>query len=152
MNILMVCLGNICRSPLAEGIMREKLIKYGISGFVDSAGTSAFHTGENPDFRSIEIALKHGIDISEQRARLFSSDDFDKFDYIFVMDRSNYSDVLKMAQTNEHRQKIELIMNSVEPGKNLEVPDPFYGGKDEFAKVYNLLNNSCEVIARSLTK
>lgn len=150
MNILMVCLGNICRSPLAEGIMKEKLKAYGLKGIVDSAGTSSYHSGEKPDSRSIEIALRNGIDISGQKARGFAPEDFDNFDIIFAMDRENYRNLLEMARNQTHRQKVELILNRVEPEKNLEVPDPYYGNLADFEKVYNLLNKSCEVIAQSL--
>jgi len=150
MNILMVCLGNICRSPLAEGIMKEKLKAYGLQGIVDSAGTSSYHSGESPDRRSIEIALKNGFDISGQRAREFSPEDFENFDVIFAMDRENYHNLLEMARNQSHRQKVELILNRVETEKNLEVPDPYYGNFADFEKVYNLLNKSCEVIAQSL--
>jgi len=152
MNILMVCLGNICRSPLAEGIMKEKLKAYKINGRVDSAGTSAYHTGQSPDSRSVEIAMRYGVDISEQRARVFSCEDFEKFDVIFAMDRENYRNLLNMAKTQEHRKKVELIMNRLEPDQNHEVPDPYYGGLGEFEKVYHLLNDSCEAIAQSLKK
>lgn len=152
MKILMVCLGNICRSPLAEGIMKEKLNKYGIIAEVDSAGTNSYHIGEEPDTRSLEIANKYGIDISYQRARAFTKNDFENFDLIFAMDRQNYLNILKLAETNEHRAKVEIILNRLHPGQDNEVPDPYYGGKDGFEHVYQLLDACCEQIAQSLNK
>jgi protein-tyrosine phosphatase len=150
MKILMVCLGNICRSPLAEGIMKNKLKEYGIEGMVDSAGTASYHIGESPDPRSEEIARKYGIDISQQRARAFTRSDFDQFDMIFAMDRENFSNILRLARTDEDRQKVELILNRLYPGKDLEVPDPYYGGNDGFENVYQMLDASCERVAQSL--
>lgn len=146
MRILMVCLGNICRSPLAEGIMREKAREAGISLTVDSAGTAAYHEGEPPDQRSQEVAMKHGIDISKQRARQFETKDFDAFDKIFVMDKNNYEDIINLATRKEDVAKVDLILNTVFPGENKPVPDPYYGGRDGFEKVYDLLEESCSKI------
>jgi len=151
MKILMVCMGNICRSPLAEGIMKSKLKQYGIEGMVDSAGTISAHKGEAPDHRSCEIALKNGIDITDQRARPFQRSDFDAFDWIFVMDKENYSSIMKIAATQEQRQKVEMIMNRLQPGSNIEVPDPYFGGRPEFEKVFRMLDASCDAIAKSMT-
>ncbi len=150
MKILMVCLGNICRSPLAEGIMKEKLKKYGIKGLVDSAGTNSYHIGEEPDTRSLEIANKYGIDISDQRARAFTKNDFENFDLIFAMDRQNYRNVIKLAETENDRTKVEIILNRLHPGQDLEVPDPYYDGIAGFEHVYKLLDASCEQIVQSL--
>lgn len=147
MNILMVCLGNICRSPLAEGIMKEKAKKYNLDINVDSAGTAAYHAGEQPDPRSMEVALKNGIDISGQRARKFKGNDFDRFDMIFAMDDSNYSDLIAQAQTSEDKERVEMILNKVFPGEDKSVPDPYFGGKDGFDKVFAMLNQACEKIA-----
>lgn len=152
MKILMVCLGNICRSPLAEGIMREKLRKYRLEGMVDSAGTASYHIGEEPDLRSIEVARKHNIDISYQRARPFRSDDFDKFDLIFAMDSENYRNIMRLARSDNDRKKVELILDRIHPGKGFEVPDPYYGGNDGFEKVFKLLDASCEKIANDMKK
>lgn len=151
MKILMVCMGNICRSPLAEGIMKSKMKQYGIEGEVDSAGTISAHKGEAPDHRSCEIAMENGIDITDQRARPFRESDFDAFDRIFVMDKENYSNIIKIAATQEQRQKVELIMNRLRPGSNVEVPDPYYGGRPEFVKVFQMLDATCEAIAKSMT-
>ena len=148
-RILMVCLGNICRSPLAEGIMRSKLA--GRENFiVDSAGTGGWHAGQKPDPRSIAIAKEFGLDISDQRARQFSSSDFKTFDYIFVMDNSNYKNVTKLANNQEDTAKVTRILNALTPGQNLDVPDPYYGGEDGFLQVYKMLDAACDAIALRL--
>lgn len=146
MKILMVCLGNICRSPLAEGILRDKARKMGVEITVDSAGTAAYHTGERPDRRSQEVAKKHGIDISSQRARQFTRSDFEEFDRIFVMDSSNYDNVISLAPSPEEAKKVEYILNMIYPGKDLPIPDPYYGGNDGFENVFRMLDDSCEKI------
>jgi len=143
-KILMVCLGNICRSPLAEGILKSKL-KSDVF-FVDSAGTGAWHSGELPDKRSINVAKKYGIDLTNQRARLFVVDDFEKFDRIYVMDKSNYVNVCKLAPLPDYIEKVELILDESNPGKDLEVPDPYYGGDQGFENVFRMLNEACEKI------
>ena len=125
-RILMVCLGNICRSPLAHGILASKLDTENFQ--VDSAGTSNYHIGSLPDQRSIAIARKKGLDITNQRGRQFKVEDFDTFDYIYVMDKSNFENVVKMARNTEDISKVKLILNESFPNKNLEVPDPYYGG------------------------
>mgnify|MGYP005846983833 CR=1 FL=1 len=147
-KILMVCLGNICRSPLAEGIMKTKLPKDIFE--VDSAGTGGWHAGELPDSRSIAIAKKYGIDISNQRARKFQLKDFETFDYIFVMDKSNLKDVLQLAPNQTAKAKVQLILNTIHNPKTTEVPDPYYGGEDGFEHVYQLLNEACEEIAKKI--
>ena len=151
-KILMVCLGNICRSPLAEGILREKIKKTNVEITIDSAGTANYHIGEYPDKRTIENALKHNIDISTLKARQFSVEDYDNFDLIFVMDSSNYSDVISLARNNEDVRKVEMILNRVYPNANMSVPDPYFGGEQGFENVFTILNNACEIIADSLNK
>lgn len=141
-KVLMVCLGNICRSPLAEGILKNKANAKSI--YVDSAGTSGFHVGEKPDPRSIAIAKKHGIDISNQSCRQIKPSDFDEFDFIFVMDKSNYHNVISLARSAEDKNKVDLILNLSHPNSNLEVPDPYYGGNQGFENVYRMLNEACE--------
>jgi len=131
----MVCLGNICRSPLAEGIMRSKL---GKEYFVDSAGTGSWHVGQAPDKRSIAVAKKYGIEISHLRARQFQVKDFDEFDYILAMDSSNYRDILSLARSEEDRMKVRLILH------DQDVPDPYYGGEDGFELVYQLLDEAVD--------
>jgi len=148
----MVCLGNICRSPLAEGIMKDKAEKSGLEVVADSAGTAAYHVGEPPDQRSMEVAKKHNIDISNQRARQFEVRDFDAFDRIYVMDKNNYEDVIALATSTEDVEKVDLILNAVNPGENRSVPDPYYGGKDGFDKVYSMLEESCSAIVEKLKK
>lgn len=143
-KILMVCLGNICRSPLAEGILKSKVNNTKV--YVDSAGTSATHQGELPDPRSIEVAQKHGIDITDQRSRPFSKEDFSKFDLIYVMDQSNLNNVLHLSSTTEDKSKVKLIMDELLPNEGQEVPDPYYGGEQGFENVYQMLDKACEKI------
>ncbi|WP_127846383.1 low molecular weight protein-tyrosine-phosphatase [Psychroflexus aestuariivivens] len=147
-KILMVCLGNICRSPLAEGILKSKLATEGFH--IESAGTSNYHEGELPDQRSIDVAAKHGLDITDQKSRPFSQDDFDKYDLIFVMDTSNYQDILKMARDENDEGKVELILNKIYPGENRDVPDPYHDSINGFENVYQMLDESCTVIAKEL--
>ncbi len=147
-KILMVCLGNICRSPLAEGILASKLPKNKFT--VDSAGTGSWHIGHQPDERSIAVAKKHGLNISNQKGRQFSKSDFDAFDHIYVMDNSNYEDVIQLAENQEHKQKVQLILNELFPNENVDVPDPYFGLPNGFDAVYNMLDESCEVIAKKL--
>lgn len=141
----MVCLGNICRSPLAEGILQHKINNLSLGWEVDSAGTSSFHAGEKPDIRSIQVAIKNGIDISNQRSRPFRGWDFETFDWIYVMDSSNYRDVIAMAQSEKEKEKVKLIMNELSPGKNIAVPDPYYG-EFGFENVYKMLDQACNKI------
>lgn len=150
MKILMVCLGNICRSPLAEGIMKEKAKKYQLDLYVDSAGTAAYHTGEKPDIRSIEIAQKNGIDITSQRARKFKREDFDAFDRIYAMDESNFFDLISIATNKDDIDKVKLILKASYPDQTKSVPDPYYGGKDGFKNVFDMLSDACEAIAKEL--
>ncbi|OQD43396.1 protein-tyrosine-phosphatase [Croceivirga radicis] len=147
-KILMVCLGNICRSPLAEGIMQSKVNSENV--FVDSAGTAGYHIGNAPDPRSIAVAKAHGLDISKQRCRKFQTEDFTRFDRIYVMDKSNYTNVLAKATSVEDKQKVRLLLSEID-GKTNEVPDPYYGGDDGFEKVYQLINKACDTIAQQLS-
>lgn len=151
-RILMVCLGNICRSPLAEGILREKTNKLGIPVFIDSAGTSNYHIGEHPDKRTIANAFKNGVDVSKLKARQFKVSDFDEFDTIFVMDSSNYTNVIELARNKKDIEKVELILNRIHPKSNMAVPDPYFGGEEGFQTVFNLLDKACDTIASSLKK
>lgn len=124
----MVCLGNICRSPLAHGILQDRISKRGLPWSVDSCGTSAWHVGEKPDRRSIEVAKDNGIDISGQRARQFTKTDFETYDHIIAMDASNYGNIKAEARTDVDVQKITMLLNYVHPGENRQVPDPYYTG------------------------
>ncbi|WP_111709232.1 low molecular weight protein-tyrosine-phosphatase [Lutibacter citreus] len=147
-KILMVCLGNICRSPLAEGILKSKV--EGLKAFVDSAGTGAYHIGNKPDKRSIAIAKLNGIDLTDQKARKFSIQDFELFDFIYVMDNSNYKNIVSLAKNEEDKSKVRFILNEVFPGENLDVPDPYYGGDSGFKNVYDMLDEACDIIAKRI--
>lgn len=140
-------MGNICRSPLAEGILRSKT---DASVTIDSAGTGAWHAGQQPDKRSVEIARKKGIDISTQRARQFTVKDYSDFDLIYVMDRSNYANVLELAPDEKARKKVKLILEEIQNSPISEVPDPYYGENDGFSHVFELLDNACTVIAERI--
>jgi len=142
----MVCLGNICRSPLAEGILQHKAAEKGISMDVDSAGTSGWHIGEGPDKRSVAKANEYGIDISQQQSRQFEKADFNRFDIIYAMDSSNYNDIVNMADREDDKAKVQIILNESNPGSNQAVPDPYYGGDDGFETVYQLLDYACDKI------
>jgi protein-tyrosine phosphatase len=147
-KILMVCLGNICRSPLAEGILASKLPKDKFT--VDSAGTGSWHIGHSPDDRSIAVAKKNKISISNQKGRQFNTADFDTFDYIFVMDNSNYEDVIQLAKNQQQKEKVQLILNELFPNEKVDVPDPYFGLPNGFEIVYNMLDEVCEIIAKKL--
>ena len=147
-RILMVCLGNICRSPLAEGILKSKVDASQV--FVDSAGTGHWHVGDEPDKRSVAVGRKYKIDITSQRGRQFSAKDFDDFDIIFVMDNSNKENVLALAENDSHREKVKLILDEIFPGENVDVPDPYFGGNTGFENVFKMLEEACEQIANRL--
>lgn len=149
MKILMVCLGNICRSPLAEGIMQSKIEEMGLDWTIESAGTGSWHIGEPPDGRSVETAHRHGINITGQRARQFHSDDLDEYDLIIAMDGSNYQDIHRMANLHENSPKVKMILDYSNPGQNLEVPDPYWDNNG-FEKVFHLLDEACETIIGQL--
>lgn len=145
----MVCLGNICRSPLAEGILQSKVDTNTV--FVDSAGTANYHVGNLPDNRSIEVARKYGIDITGQRSRQFTVADFDNFDIIYAMDDSNYHNIIGLSRNDEDVQKVKMILNELEPNSNVNVPDPYYGGEQGFENVYQMLDEACTVIASKIS-
>lgn len=140
----MVCLGNICRSPLAEGIMQHLADEQGLDWQVDSAGTGSWHVGEGPDRRSVRTARNNGIDISNQVCRQFRRKDFSDFDHIFVMDKYNLSDVLAMAPDEEAAAKVKLLLG------NREVPDPYYDDS-QFEPVFNLVEQGCRDIIKQLS-
>ena len=144
----MVCLGNICRSPLAEGILKHKTKNLDV--VVDSAGTASYHVGSLPDSRSIEIANKNGIDLTDQRARQFSEKDFDDFDKIYAMDTNNYSNIISLARNQSDRDKVDVILNELTPKSYDSVPDPYYGAGDGFQIVYDMLDNACDAIVGKL--
>ncbi len=150
MNILFVCLGNICRSPLADGVMRSLVKKHQLPWTVDSAGTANYHIGEAPDKRAQEIAKKNGVDISGLRGRQFQVNDFDDFDYIFAMDASNYQNIVKLARNQEDINKVELFLNRLEPGMNRGVKDPWYDDA-LFEPVYKEIEQTCKAIIRDFS-
>jgi protein-tyrosine phosphatase len=152
MKILFVCTGNICRSPLAEGILNNKLSNRGIDFYVDSCGFESFHVGDLPDQRALTVARKNGVDISGHASRLFTLRDFDEFDRIYVMDASHYSRLMQLARSDADRRKVDYVLNVTHPGKNLPVPDPWYEDISAFEKVYHLLEPACEKIASELDK
>ncbi len=151
MKILMVCLGNICRSPLAEGIMQRKIQERGLDWEVDSAGTGHWHQGEGPDPRSVYTANQYGMDISHQRARQLQSADLDKYDLILAMDHSNYQDILRMAFEEEQKKKVRMILDFAYPGEERSVPDPYWDD-DGFDKVYHMLEEACEEVIAAYAK
>ena len=138
----MVCLGNICRSPLGEGILKSKVPEEKF--LIDSAGTASYHIGSPPDIRSIKVAKDNNIDISKQRARAFRSDDFQKFDIIYAMDSQNFNDLISMSKSEEEMLKVKLIL------ENKNVPDPYYGDISDFKNVFKLLDKVCDQISREL--
>ena len=145
-KVLMVCLGNICRSPLAEGILQNKVDSDKIH--VDSAGTGGYHIGNKPDHRSIEVGKRYGIDIGHQRCRQFTKADFDAFDVIYAMDRSNYGNIIALAQNEHHKNKVKLLLEVLD-SSTTEVPDPYYDDNG-FEHVFHLIDEACTVIAKKL--
>lgn len=149
-KILMVCLGNICRSPLAEGIMQAKLNELGVAATVDSAGTGNWHVGEPPHIDSQRVARQHGIDIASQRARQLKAADFEAFDYIFFMDGQNARDGQRIAGNKWHLAKTGLLLEALPHLGITDVPDPYFGGKEDFKLVFDMLTEACTVIAQKL--
>lgn len=145
-KILFVCTGNICRSPLAEGILREKFKKNKIAAVVDSCGFESFHVGDHPDSRAQKVAIKHGIDISTHKARLFSTHDFDVFDYIYAMDSSHFNNIMRLTRNGSDRLKVDFVLNVLHPAQNLGVEDPWYHDIKMFEKVYWQLDEACDRI------
>lgn len=141
----MVCLGNICRSPIAQGILEDLVKAKKLDWQIDSAGTSGWHSGEAPDHRAIKEALKHGIDIRTQKSRKFYGFDFEEYDMIYAMDKSNYHDILRAAREESEKAKVKLIMDETLDRKGMEVPDPYYDDKG-FQVVFQMLKDACEQI------
>jgi protein-tyrosine phosphatase len=146
MKILMVCLGNICRSPLAEGIMQDKIRKAGLDWQVDSAGTGNYHIGEAPHHLSQKVAKLNGVDICSQCARQFVKEDMQRFDKIYVMDGDNYNEVKRISGNAFDPSKVDFLLNAATPGMNRGVPDPWYGKEDGYHKVYKMLEEACEAV------
>ena len=148
----MVCLGNICRSPLAEGLLRHKIRKLNLDIQTDSAGTAGYHIGSKPDHRMIDTAAKFGVDISDLRARQFNVDDFEEFDFIFAMDKENQINMQKIACDDKHREKVKLLLEHVDYPECSEVPDPYYGSLKEFEFVFKMLDKATDKLIADLTK
>lgn len=148
MKILMVCLGNICRSPMAEGILKQKVKQAGLDWTVDSAGTNGYHIGEPPHRLSQKVAKQYGIDISGQRARRFTAEDFLRFDKIYAMAEDVIEEMKWIAKKEYNLSKTELLMNELYPGSNMDVPDPWYGPEPGYHEVYALLDAACDAIIR----
>ncbi|HLY69942.1 MAG TPA: low molecular weight protein-tyrosine-phosphatase [Puia sp.] len=146
MKILMVCLGNICRSPLAEGILQNKIARAGLDWTIDSAGTNGYHIGEPPHPLSQKVARAHHIDISKLKARKFVPEDIDRFDKIYAMAEEVMDDVRRIAKNKFDTKKVDLIMNEVFPGQNIDVPDPWSGPESGYHHVYKMLDEACDKI------
>jgi protein-tyrosine phosphatase len=146
MKILMVCLGNICRSPLAEGILQHKAWKAGLNWSVDSAGTNGYHDGEPPHRLSQKVARMHGIDISRQRSRRITAADFQQYDRIYAMAQDVIDDMRRIARKDFDERKVSLLLNELHPGRNLDIPDPWYGGEDGYHKVFELIDRACDAL------
>ena len=149
MKILMVCLGNICRSPMAEGVLRAKAIEQSLEVVVDSAGTANYHVGSAPDHRMCATAEKHGISINKLKARQFTHTDFSKFDLIIAMDQSNLENILNLAQTKEEKAKVILLLNELKPNSNDNVPDPYYGSEKEFEECCQIINHGMDALIKN---
>jgi low molecular weight protein-tyrosine phosphatase len=148
MKILMVCLGNICRSPLAEGILQEKAWKYGLNWSIESAGTNGYHTGEPPHYLSVKVAKHNGIDISKQRSRRFTAEDFDRYDRIYAMAADVVDEMKRISKAKFDPQKVEIFLNEVYPGENRDVPDPWYGPEPGYHEVYEIISEACDHIVK----
>jgi len=152
MRILMVCLGNICRSPLAEGVLKHKLKVLGLDWTVRSAGTNGYHIDEPPHRLSQKVAKLNGVDICSQRARQFEASDFKEYDVIYAMASDVIDEIRYIAGRSFDESKVELLMNEVYPGKNLDVPDPWYGPEPGYHEVYRMIEEACEAIVEKATR
>lgn len=144
----MVCLGNICRSPLAEGILQHKARQAGLNWTVDSAGTNSYHIGDTPHPLSQKVALLHGIDISRQRARRLTGADFDRYDKIYALAGNVIADMRSLARQQFLASKVDLLMNELHPGSNRDVPDPYYGAEPGYHEVFRMIDEACDSIIR----
>ena len=146
MKILMVCLGNICRSPLAEGLLQHKADKAGLKWQVESAGTNGYHTGEAPHKLSQKVAKLNGLDICNQRARRFVKEDFDRYDKLYAMADDVLDEMKRIGKEKWNPEKTDLFLNEAHPGENRSVPDPWYGTEPGFHEVYQLIDETCDTI------
>ena len=151
MKILMVCLGNICRSPLAEGILQDKAFTAGLTWSIESAGTNSYHTGEPPHLLSQKVARLNGIDISKQRARRFTANDFEAYDKIYALAEDVLDEMRRISKNKFDSSKTDLLMNELYPGKNMDVPDPYYGTEEGYHKVYKMIDEVCDSIIEKYT-
>ncbi|MBS1654956.1 MAG: low molecular weight phosphotyrosine protein phosphatase [Bacteroidetes bacterium] len=142
----MVCLGNICRSPLAEGILQQKAFEAGLKWSVESAGTNGFHNGEAPHPLSQKVARMNGLDISHQRSRKFRAEDFDVYDKIYALADDVMDDIKRIAKNKFDSRKADLLLNELYPGKNKDVPDPYYGGEQGYHEMYRMIDTVCDKI------
>jgi len=142
----MVCLGNICRSPLAEGILQDKVFKAGLQWSIESAGTNSYHTGDAPHQLSQKVAKINGIDISQQRARKFSADDFEVYDKIYALAADVIDEMRSLSKNKFDGSKVDLLLNELYPGEDKDVPDPYYGAEPGYHKVYDLIERACDAI------
>ena len=152
MKILMVCLGNICRSPLAEGILRDKVLKAGLNWQVDSAGINGYHTGEPPHHLSIKVAKQNGVDISEQRSRRFTAADFEEYDIIYAMANDVLQDMKRIGKNNFDTNKVSLFLEASFRGEERDVPDPWSGPEKDYHEVFEIINNNCDSIIKKYSK
>jgi protein-tyrosine phosphatase len=143
MKILMVCLGNICRSPIAQGVLEKMVQEHGLDWEIDSAGTNGFHNGEHPHPHSVSVCAKHGIDISKQISRKITREDLDKYDHIFCMAQEVVVEMEGMFGSAIHQKPIRLLMDVVNPGKGEDVPDPWYGPASGYQPVYDQIHRGC---------
>ncbi len=152
-SVVFVCMGNICRSPTAEGVFRHVVKERNLQNVIkiDSAGTHAYHIGEPPDSRSQATAKSQGVDLSAQRARKVEAIDFERFDYVIAMDRSNYENLKELA-TADHQERLHLFMDFTSTWDNAEVPDPYYGGGDGFKNVFDMVQSASEGLLEHIIK
>lgn len=146
MRILMVCLGNICRSPMAEAILRHKAREAGLLWTIDSAGTESYHVGEPPHQLTTKVCQAHGIDISDMRARRFTQQDFEQYDKIYAMADDVYTEIRYIGGKFAPMEKVDFFLNELKPGSNGSVPDPWYGGEEEFMQVFRIIDATCDAI------
>lgn len=150
MKILMVCLGNICRSPLAEGILQHKAQEAGLPWTIDSAGTNGYHTGEAPHRLSQKVAALNGIDISHQRARRFTAADMQQYDHIYAMATDVIDEMKRIAAKQYNPDKVQLLMDVLHPGRQMDVPDPWYGPEPGYHEVFHMISNACDQLIQQL--
>ncbi|MEO6166404.1 MAG: low molecular weight protein-tyrosine-phosphatase [Chitinophagales bacterium] len=147
MKILFVCLGNICRSPMAEGVMKDLVQQHQLDWYIDSAGTESYHIGQQPDGRAVKTCIKYGINIGDQRARKLSKKDFETFDLIYALADEVLHEI-KSSHPNPPQGKLKLLLDEVFPGEHRSVPDPWYGGEEGFDPVFHMIREACEAVVK----